>query len=230
MRTLAGATLVLLALFIPSRSHADPIAAGTLLKVQTTATSGAALARFGNGGPFRADLPGDVNDFLSFCLEVNEHFTPGEDLRVGSVSNEATRGGFAGQDTPTGDRISGKTAFLYTQFRNGIAGYTDARLIQEAIWTLENEVSTTGAGASALLGKAGVDMTAAGWGVNDLGNVLVMNLFRGAQFATYAQDMLFLRDDPVPERRVPEPATLVLLGLGLIGIGSMIRRRGLRQH
>jgi PEP-CTERM motif len=47
-----------------------------------------------------------------------------------------------------------------------------------------------------------------GWGTNDIGNVRVLNLYRGAGYTTYAQDMLTVTS-------VPEPGVVLMMGLGL---------------
>ena len=201
------------ALLSTASAYADPVQAGDIVQLRLTDSDNQTITRFGNGGPFRMDLPGTNSaDFLTFCLEIDEYFTPGENLKIGSISNQALRGGL---NTDSGDFISGTTAFLYTQFRGGAAGYTNGALLQEAIWKLENEVSTVSAAAANLIGDAQTQMAAIGWGLNDLGNVRVANLYRGANYATHAQDMLVM---------VPEPGTLLMTGIGAL-LAAQARRR-----
>jgi hypothetical protein len=204
---------VILAVLFASRADADPIAVGDIVSLHTTESDGTTeLARFGGGGAFRMDLAGAAADIIVFCLEVDEFFQVGEDLMVGGLTHQAVRGG---ANTNAGDPIRGTTAFLYTQFRAGHAAYLNSQVIQEAIWFLEHETASASAAALALIALAGTDMASRGWTDADLGNVRVANLYRGANFDTFAQDMLVL---------VPEPATLLLLGLGL-GLGVLTRVR-----
>lgn len=187
-------------------AYADPVAAGDIVQLRLTDNSGTALARFSDGGPFRLDLPGTANDFLTFCLEIDEHFAPGENLRVGSVSNQALNGGL---NTDSGDFISGTTAYIYTRFRAGDVKYSNGVQLQEAIWYLENETSGASSAILNLISQARAEMQTIGWGLNDLGDVRVLNLYRGTNYATYAQDMLTISS-------VPEPATLLVMGMGLL--------------
>jgi hypothetical protein len=199
---------VIVAVLSASGAEADPIAVGDIVKLHVTQSDGTtAIERFSNGGPFRMDLAGAAADIIVFCLEVDEFFQPGENLMVGGLTNQAQRGG---ANTDAGDPISGTTAFLYTQLRAGVSAYSNGRVMQEAIWYLEQEISSAGAAATALIAQAQSDMLSLGWAETDLGNVRVANLYRGANFTTHAQDMLVL---------VPEPATLLLLGIGVAVLG-----------
>jgi hypothetical protein len=196
---------------------ADPVSAGDIVQLRLTASNGISLARFSNGGPFRMDLPGVANDFLTFCLEADEYFTPGENLQIRTISHEARNGGV---NTNSGDPISGTTAFLYTMFRHANPLFANGVVMQEAIWYLEGERTSRGAAAANLIALAQTEMVAAGWGSTFIGDVRVANIYRGANYATHAQDMLVLSS-------VPEPTTLLVMGIGLL-IGSRKLRRTAR--
>lgn len=189
----------------------------------------------GPGGEFTATvLSGGSGSFQTFCLERNEYFSYGETLRVGSITSGAMNGGVSGGVGGV-DPLDYRTAYLYTQFSNGtLSGYdygnatlriADANALQNAIWFLEGEITTIGSGitsAEANQAQAWVNQAnAAGW--TNLGNVQVLNLYRGTNFTTRAQDQLYIT--PVPE---PETYVMLLAGLGLMGF--VARRRQQRNQ
>lgn len=86
--------------------------------------------------------------YASFCLEINEVFSPG--VTYNAVLNNAAVNGGTGSPTVGFDVLSIGTAFLYEQFAlgklEGFAGtnfkYGDtnwAEKLQKTIWWLENE-------------------------------------------------------------------------------------------
>jgi hypothetical protein len=211
---------VLISIAFGGQAFADPVSTGSIIKLQLTDVDGDPLQRFGGGGPFRADLAGTADDFLTFCLEVNEYFSPGENLKVGSITDSARNGG-AGGATAGADPISGTTAYLYTQFRMGDADFSSGKLLQEAFWYLENEITSASQAALNLITLAQSEMAAIGWGADYLGGVQVLNLWRGTNYATRAQDMLTWDGTT----SVPEPASVLLLGIGGIAASAVSRRR-----
>jgi hypothetical protein len=226
MRTPAiGGGLFVLCLLSPAFARADVITTGQILRLQGTDISGGALTRAGGGGPFRADLPGTIDDFITFCLERSEPAALDQDVRVASISSEARGGGLGGVPPGgTGDPISPTTAFLYTRFRAGDAAYQDGVTLQHAIWFLEDEESPVfSPDVSALLARAADDMTSSGWTPGSIGAVQVLNLQTpgGDPF----QDMLVVGPGPNPVDVIPEPASLLLLGTGMSALG-WLRRRG----
>jgi hypothetical protein len=208
-----------------SDAYADAVSADSIIRLQLTDVAGNALPRFEGGGPFRADLEGTQNDFLTFCLEVNEYFTPNENLKIKSISDEAKAGGMAGS-TGSGDPISGTTAYMYTQFRLGDSDFSNAVLLQEAIWYEENEKTSASAAAKDLIKRAQEEMLALNWDSNFLGGVQVLNLYRNGvgdtNYSVKAQDMLTWDG----ATRVPEPGTLLLFGLASCFLaGERLQRR-----
>jgi hypothetical protein len=89
--------------------------------------------------------------------------------------------------------------------------------MQKAIWYLEQERATLGNAAGSLIALAQAQMALVGWELDYIGNVRVANLYRGANYATHAQDMLTIVN-------VPEPATLLIMGVGLL-LATRGRRR-----
>lgn len=167
--------------------------------------------------------------FESFCLEVTEFVAlPGEynvDFNTNAIQGST--------GTSTGDHISKGTAWLYSQFATGsLAGYNytvgssraaSAAALQATIWWLENEpISSTDSTLRSNPNNVFSDAVIAQFGtagdamedVTDLSSVKVLNLTKTTT-GGLAQDQLVL---------VPEPLTLLLLGLGLVGVGFSARR------
>jgi hypothetical protein len=200
--------------------RADSVDVDSIIQLQLTDIYGHPIDRLGGGGPFRADLEGTADDFLTFCLEVNEYFSPGEELKVASITSEARTGG-AGGSTGDADPISGTTAYMYTQFRLGDVDFSNGSLLQEAIWFKEQEINSASQDALDLIALAESSMLARNWGMGYLGSVRVLNLYRGMDFSTRAQDMLTWDGTA----RVPEPRTLSVLALSAVWLSALYAGR-----
>ncbi len=150
--------------------------------------------------------------FLAFCLEPNLPLTPFSTATVQTVSG-------AGYD-------SSSISELWGRYRGAIVDDQSAAAFQVAVWELAYDTSDTAhrldGGAFALVGSgAGIRELAQSWldslnGSIDCDElfVLVDSLGNGNQ-----QNLLF------HSAAVPEPATLGLLGLGLLAIAGVRRRR-----
>jgi len=186
-----------------------------------------------NGGEFKIyDWNSGNYIFDSFCLEKNEYISYGKKFIVGDISTYAELGGEWG-GTNGKDPLDPMTAYLYHHFFWGtLSEYNylnddsssefatradSANALQEAIWYIEEEIEEFN-------GTTPFDATHnyytqlafdAEW--PDIGDVRVINLI-GSRCGRHRQDQLTVAP-------VPEPATMFLLGSGLIGLAAIGRKK-----
>lgn len=208
-------------LFGAQFASAADVAAGNTIKL----TDG----YLGSQGPFLGTvLTGAAagNTFASFCLEINEHFSYGQTLWVGGVTDHTVSGISAAGPSQNNDPLSSATAWLFTQFSNNtLAGYsataTNNNALQNSIWALEDEISAATLTGSAKTwydaAKTATTGPNATW--SGLGNVRVLNLFTNASYTGHAQDQIYMVSS------VPEPETYGMMLAGLALIGTIAVRR-----
>jgi hypothetical protein len=200
-------------------------------------TSGALLPNSGYATATKATGTGYTPDgFQTFCLERGEFLDSPVDF---VVNDEAVAGGGNGGTSGDqgGDVISVGTAWLYHLFATGVlAGYdytvgsagrkADAKVLQEAIWSLEDELGNPSSGSNyyydlavnhfGSIAGAEANNTSGGYGVWVLNNTEPVT-------GTTRQDMLYF--DGVGQL-VPDAGTsLVLLGLALGSLSVLPRWR-----
>lgn len=182
---------------VPAAASASPVTVGDTLRFlgsEGTLTGGAFhIDNLANG-------PGE--DFLSFCLQRDQHIDYSSPFVVGGISDFA-------DDAAGPDYLSEETKWIYARFRKGKLATFDSDEIQAAIWKLEDEWDGSFGDSDLLIAQAQAAVAAGERGRH----VQVLNLFYSG--GGKAQDQL----------AVPEPATLVLFGLGLFGAARLPRRR-----
>jgi len=193
----------------------------------------------GGGGPFTATTTGlalGIEDFITFCIEVNEEFSYNVAYNF-TLSDSAVNGGAAGGNP---DPLSDATRWLYYEVVSG--GYSPiytaatglalsndvGATFQNAFWYLEQERTQSELGGPSSPGVQLATYALANQNWNALfaaGNrVYAMNLTDDAG-NLYQDQLAYTFVNTTQDVPVPEPGSLTLLGTGLFVVSRRLRRK-----
>lgn len=217
-KLLVGLVMVAMGLLLISPVvNATPVAVGDYITITDSVGGSNGLG----GGAFNVAIGSGPVLFDTFCVEMLEHIIIGQSYWIGGITSGAVNGGVGGSPDP----ISSQTAYLYAQWEQlPSAGKTDAtaNAYQLAIWAFEQEYTNPPTDTAALdlynAAKTAVGSSTSLYGVQ------VLNLYTTRSACSTGWCYSGLAQDLLVYTPVPEPATMLLFGLGLLGLAGIGRK------